>query len=862
MSSLIPEREGAAPTSAHPPPPPPPPLHPPHPPPLSFPNQPIRDPLSVIPGRHYGNYPPGTPPVQDRPEDRERAQEYSKFQATESPSPKLDSSSAGLSETDLSKYFGHSDQLTSDSSFYQGGSQLPYKDVNSLSAQPSGTQSSQSYGPSYHMDKLSMQVGCHTQLTPGGEFPVVSLLEQLEGRRGKGESGGLHPSELKQLDVDEIGLLKQRMKLLFYEQKMKKEKEASAQLGGGKHPGVPEHRPTWKTEMAELAEEGKGIEEEGEKEEKQVVETVVDPDKFLQLTKLRNDLESLRKLISDQKKRCREIHFAREREEQSLRQAEGKFRTQNSRQFVAFMRPEDEARWQRDQRRRLKEWERIQLEKSRRLQQIDIEEHHARSKQKAYEQHYSEVKKQLQALEASVSPSLGRPRVPNGGKHHAHGLGVPRLQNELPEKDWMGSAQPLRALSTDNVNTSSWFSADNLNVGKGVPDSYGSESIATMGDVSSASNLLLSPPPIGRHSDASSPTTPVEHVPYWIPPHAQSHSEIPMSLARGEKLHQEALNRQEGRLRALREERQHQLMTAGSIPVRSAEEKTAQLYQLKMEVQRAREHAEMAHMALPPPLELRKDMSDQFHDQFRPAVPQTQSPDGYYGYRRESEPLHDASLTESSLSSATPDVVPTGFEAPSIHARQAIQQSHSPPGLHKSLSSILPTRSDLAEMESSRSSSNLHQPAYVHHTKLLPPHIFQSSHHLHQRPQGSPPPPPPPPSQARQGSHDVLQADSSTHFPLSSKDRAGEFMAQDGQLPPVYNASHLLYPPGVGYPDQDQSFLLPPYKKTGKHVGSTAPQRYSRGRPEPSNPDDKAKTRFQSHTNVAGRQYQRQQTEL
>ena len=471
----------------------------------------------MVPGRHYGNYSPGTPPVQDLPEERERGKDYTKFQTLESSSPKLDSSSAGLSETDLSKYFAHSDQLTSDSSFYQGGSQLPYKDVNSVSGQPLGTQSLQSFGPSYHMDKLRMQVACHTQLTPGGELPVVTLLEQLEVRRGKGEAGGLHPSELKQLDMDEIGLLKQRMKLLFYEQeKARKERETAAQVEGGQLPGKVGHRSAWKTEMGELVEEVKAMEDDEEKVEEEEEESMVDPDKFLQLTKLRSNLESLRKLISDQKKRCREIHFAREREEQSLRQAEAKFRAQNSRQFMPFVRPEDEARWQRDQRRRLKEWERIQLEKTRRLQQIDIEEHHARSKQKAYEQHYSEIKKQLQALETSVSPSLSRPRA---GKHHVLGM-TPKLpSHELPERDWMGSAQPPRVMSTDSVNTSStWFGTSNQNAGKGIPDSYGSESnIAVMGgDTSSTSNLLLSPS--GRHSDASSPTTPADPVPpYWSP---------------------------------------------------------------------------------------------------------------------------------------------------------------------------------------------------------------------------------------------------------------------------------------------------------------------------------------------------------
>ena len=219
----------------------------------------------------YPSYRPGTPPVQDSPDGRhKKLSDYTKFQSIDSPSSKVDSASTGLSETDLSKYFVPSDQLTSDSS-YQGASQLPYKDIG-LMPHPPGAQG---FGPSYHMDKLSMQVTCHTQLTPGGEGPVVSVLEQLDGR--KTDMKGLNSSELRQLDMDDIGLLKQRMQLLFYEQE-KKKKEGGLVL---------EDAPKSRADMLPHH-QGRKMDSSKETVNKGVEEVLIDPDKLLQITKKRS----------------------------------------------------------------------------------------------------------------------------------------------------------------------------------------------------------------------------------------------------------------------------------------------------------------------------------------------------------------------------------------------------------------------------------------------------------------------------------------------------------------------------------------------------------------------------------------------
>ena len=776
--------------------------------------------------RPYASYQPDTPPEQDNPSGRHKTPERGKLQAIESLSPKLDVTSTGLDETDLSKYFAASDQMTSDGS-YQDASQLPYN--NSLSAQPSGTQSTQSFGPSYHMDKLSMQVACHTQLTPGGEIPVVSVLEHLNGRKGKGEIGTLHPSELKQLDMDDIGLLKQRMQLLFYEQKKKKEERHMQEDGAEmSHVEVQGNRQGWKAGLGESSNDfpSKDNMDEAKKEDlSEDSSDLVDPDKLLQITKLRNDLDSLYKLISDQKRRCREIHFAREREEQSLRQAELKFRTQSSQQFMHFVRPEDETRWQRDQRRRLKEWERINLEKTRHLQQIDIDEHHARSKQKALEQHYSEIKRQLHTLEASVSPSCVRLQ---GEKVHATGLAS--KMHDYPERDWMGG-RSSRVMSTDSINTSSsWMSADNH---KALMDTYGSESnIASMSSVDSSSAAMLHSP-VGLRSETSSPSVLGDSPSYWLPPRDQTGHPSP------------EYGRQESRLHALREEHQHHKMNSSGMSSRSSEEKNAHLFKLKMEVQRVREQAKLQYHS---PVQLKPSPS--------PLLPPSNA--SYHSYRREPDTFLYPSTPESSRPSSTPDIIPGSFTG-SLANKQSNQ--HPTHGLQKSLSSVIPSHAEQLELEHSRSSSNLHQQqAFGHAPNLYPTNhaaynTRHPSHQVHMEP--ATPANPPLSLHTQQRSRDQLQSDSTgitkikevaTEHPVSSKELLG-----------YPNSSHSPRPTGQGMIESDKSPVLPHYRKPIKAIGSSGPQRYSRGRPEPQNSEDKS--RFSSQTVSGGRQY-RQQTEL
>ena len=129
-------------------------------------------------------------------------------------------------------------------------------------------------------------------------------------------------------------------------------------------------------------------------------ELLMDPEKLLQITNLQGKLESLKKMVSEQRKKNREMQFAKERVKQSLQEEEKK--AQQARSVRPFMKIEDQARWQKDQKKRMKEWEKLKKEKTNDLQRYECKEREGRSRLKALEQHLGEVKKQLQACEGSA----------------------------------------------------------------------------------------------------------------------------------------------------------------------------------------------------------------------------------------------------------------------------------------------------------------------------------------------------------------------------------------------------------------------------------------------------------------------------
>lgn len=465
----------------------------------------------------------------------------------------------------------------------ENSSQTPYKDAPSLSGHPSDIDTSQAY-PSLMREKLSMEVGYHTQLSSTG-LSVSSVLDQLSR---KGKKGDLQVSELQGFEVDELQLEKQRMQLLFYRQQKERKDQQLSSVHAEQPPPLPPPA------------EGKRSKNEQEIEDDD--EFMMDPEQMLAFVKLKQELESVRKLMNDQRKRCRELQFAKEREEQSLAQAENRLKSQN-RHFMPFMRPEDEVRWQRDQKRKLKEWERLCSEKKDELHQIEVKEIQAKTRLRAYEQHASELKKQLHAYEAK------------------------KVSQNIPEQEHSWS-RPLRVMSTDSITTgSSWLSNENIakdTISVGGGSEYNSADYQISSDIRS---------PVGCHSDSSSPG-PFPNSGNLPPP---SHQETEESIEIPTLIHNpnmtqklaSRLHEQEERLRMLKKEHDHHLNSLENIPSRSAKDKAIQLHQLKKEVR-----------------SIRDDNDETLKS--------------YYvkGNERGYESI------ESSLSSSTPDVVPLMFTLP------------------------------------------------------------------------------------------------------------------------------------------------------------------------------------------------------
>lgn len=516
-----------------------------------------------------------------------------------------------FNETGFAKYHSN-DPLSPDLSL-ANSSQTPYKDVSSLSGHQSDLDTSQAY-PSLAREKLSMEVGYHTQLSSTG-LSVSSVLDQLS-RKGKKGDHGLQVSELQSLEVDEIQLEKQRMQLLFYrQQKEKKEQELSSTLVEHQMPQQENVSMKWST-----------------KEQEDEDELLMNPEKLLLIARVKQELDSVRRLMNDQRKRCRELQFAKEREEQSLSEAETRFKPQN-RHFMPFMRPEDESRWQRDQKRKLKEWERLCSEKKEELHQIEVKEMQAKARLRALEQHASDLKKQLLICESKQVPS-----------------------REVPEKDWTERSRPLRVMSTDSITTgSSWLS--NENISKDTI-SIGSEYNIADYHVSGTRS-----PPLGCHSDSSSPGPFSTRWPPRLPelhgsteiPTLMHNPDIAHNIKRAEysEVRESSMSHeQEERLRVLKEEHNHHLSSLESIPSRSAKDKAIQLHQLKKEVHYLHDIPDYQTTDL----SLRQSSSA--HSPMRPSV-------GSGGY----------DSRESSLSSSTPDVVPLMFTLPTKVPHQQVTAS-------------------------------------------------------------------------------------------------------------------------------------------------------------------------------------------
>ncbi len=493
----------------------------------------------------------------------------------------------------------------------------------SESSDPNG---SQAY-PSLMLEKLSMEVGCHTQSNISSTgITVTSVLEQLaqKSRKAK-ETSGLKKNELKDLDVNELELEKQRMKFLFYEQRKESKDRESLPDSLDKQAPMDSN-----AKVSEWVNKDQDIATEEE-------ELLMDPEKLLQITNLQGKLESLKKMVSEQRKKNRETQFAKERVKQSLQEEEKK--SQQARSVRSFMKVEDQARWQKDQKKRMKEWEKLKREKTNDLQRYECKEREGRSRLKALEQHLGEVKKQLQACEGST---ISRPLSAATSE-----FGSSKLLDDIPERDWMSSSRPPRIMSTDSITTeSSLMSGDNPDIPKDLISLDSDISIPDF-NISAARNGNS---PYGNRSNSSSP---IGHVSSsYKSRYPDFHGSMEMRPMFGHKI---PLTRgysadQDKRLRILKQEHLHHISSMDNIPAYSNEDRTVQLNQVRQEA--------MHNLDERPVLEI-------------PAQPWSKSSTNVSHYKGSI----DSSNVESSLSN-TPDVIPEFLVKPIQQSSSAMNLPH------------------------------------------------------------------------------------------------------------------------------------------------------------------------------------------
>lgn len=332
-----------------------------------------------------GYHRPSTPPVRDpspsKPTDH-HAQSYGKIEKPGSSiALDLHTTSEGSSK------FTEPDQLFLSTCMSRVPSSAgPYKDTfSSLSSQMTMESqqvltpiSQQLTSPSQqqqlqHLDKLSMDVMQHTQLSGTSFQGITSLIPGLSTKQQTGSKAGepqLNHKGLKEFEMDDIDLEKQRIQLMFYEQQRQKDQQADIPLA-----------QSAKADLQLLSNDSESPE---------------DQDQLLPTSQLRQELESLEEMITAQRKKYREIKFSREREELKIKSIDM--------QYSSFLlNPNDQNR-----RQALRELDRVKKEKNETIHNIQYSERRAKTKLKAYEAQAIEIRQQLsQNLKASSPPNVG-----------------------------------------------------------------------------------------------------------------------------------------------------------------------------------------------------------------------------------------------------------------------------------------------------------------------------------------------------------------------------------------------------------------------------------------------------------------------
>ena len=256
-----------------------------------------------------------------------------------------------------------------------------------MGSQPFSQQAASSQQQHQHLDKLSMDVMHHTQLSGASIQGITSLIPKHRGGSTAGETQldrrGLKKLEAEfKMDMDDIDLEKQRIQFMFHEQQKQKELQEMAVLANA---------PSSK--VIPLSEDDEEIED--------------NHDEPLPWEQLRRELESLEDMVSAQRKKYREIKFSREREELKLKEIEMKFREQEMASGAFVLNSGDQKRWQSDKKRLSRELDRLKNEQNDAIQKIQNSERRAKTKLKAYEAQASELQQQLNiSTPAAPSPNM------------------------------------------------------------------------------------------------------------------------------------------------------------------------------------------------------------------------------------------------------------------------------------------------------------------------------------------------------------------------------------------------------------------------------------------------------------------------
>ena len=245
------------------------------------------------------------------------------------------------------------------------GNPLTYGDTFNLSSQ--SALQSQSFPPVTMsqqrvtaQDRLSMDVLQHTQPSSASLSGVGAVLAKVKASSaiigGKDDAHFLLSSDLKDLEMDDVELEKQRIHLLLYEEQ--KEKELT----------------TGKMKELFLEQEIKVSEEE---------------------LRLRKELLSIEDMIVQQKKRFKDLKYNREREERRLKETEKQL--QDIIVQTALLTGDQQR--QLEQKQRQSELEQRKRDHDKRVQYLLGNEHASKIKVLALDSNAKEIREQLQKYE-------------------------------------------------------------------------------------------------------------------------------------------------------------------------------------------------------------------------------------------------------------------------------------------------------------------------------------------------------------------------------------------------------------------------------------------------------------------------------